>query len=115
MNVLIILKNGKNQYNKLISFLHNKFHSWYDLDDVDIAINLLLYVVKKQVFLDGNKRTSVIFVNHYLISKGKGLIVIPVEKVKEYKNLLIDFYESNNKEKIFKFIKDNCYLPLGNI
>ena len=60
--------------------------------DVDIAIELLLYVVRKQMFIDGNKRTSVIFANHYLISKGKGLIVIPVEKVDEYKNLLIDFY-----------------------
>ena len=84
-------------------------------DDVDAAIDLLLYVVRKQMFLDGNKRTSVVFANHYLISKGKGLIVIPVEKVEEYKKLLIDFYESNNKEKIFNFIKDNCYLSLGNI
>ena len=86
-----------------------------DEDNIDIAIELLLYVVKKQMFLDGNKRTSVIFANHYLISKGKGLIVIPVEEVEEYKKLLIEFYESNNKEKIFNFIKDNCYLPLGNI
>ena len=84
-------------------------------DDVDAAIDLLLYVVRKQMFLDGNKRTSVVFANHYLISKGKGLIVIPVEKVEEFKKLLIDFYESNNKEKIFNFIKDNCYLSLGNI
>ena len=29
------------------------------------------------VFIDGNKRTSVIFSNHYLISKGKGIIAIP--------------------------------------
>ena len=81
-----------------------------DKDDIDKAIELLLYVVKKQMFIDGNKRTSVIFANHYLISKGKGLIVIPVEKVEEYKKLLIEFYESDNKDKIFKFIKDNCYL-----
>lgn len=81
-------------------------------DDIDKAIELLLYVVKKQMFIDGNKRTSVIFANHYLISKGKGLIVIPVEKVDEYKKLLIDFYESNNNKKIFKFLKDNCYLSI---
>ena len=81
-------------------------------DDIDKAIELLLYVVKKQMFIDGNKRTSVIFANHYLISKGKGLIVIPVEKVDEYKKLLIDFYESNNNEEIFKFLKENCYLSI---
>ena len=83
-----------------------------DKNEIDKSIELLLYVVKKQMFIDGNKRTSLIFANHYLISKGKGLIVIPVEKVEEYKKLLIDFYESDNKEVIFKFIKDNCYLSL---
>ena len=80
--------------------------------DIDIAIKLLLYVVKKQLFIDGNKRTSVIYANHYLISKGKGLIVIPAEKVDEYKKLLIDYYENNNDKKIIKFLKDNCYLKL---
>lgn len=81
-------------------------------DDVDKAIELLLYVVKKQMFIDGNKRTSVLFANHYLISKGKGLIVIPVEKVDEYKKLLINFYETNNNKQIFNFLKKNCYLSI---
>ena len=82
--------------------------------DVDKAIELLLYVVKKQMFIDGNKRTSVIFANHYLISKGKGLIVIPIERIEEYKKLLVRFYESNDNEPIFKFLKDKCYLEINN-
>ena len=81
-------------------------------NDVDKGIELLLYVVRKQMFIDGNKRTSVIFANHYLISKGKGLIVIPVDKVDEYKKLLIEFYETNNNKKIFNFLKNNCYLKI---
>ena len=79
---------------------------------IDTAIELLLYVTRKQMFIDGNKRTAVIFANHYLISKGKGLIVIPVEKVEEYKKLLIEYYETNNKKEIIKFLKDNCYYKL---
>ena len=79
---------------------------------IDTAIELLLYVTKKQMFIDGNKRTAVIFANHYLISKGKGLIVIPVEKIEEYKKLLIEYYETNNKKEIIKFLKDNCYYKL---
>ena len=59
------------------------------MDDIDKAIELLLYTMKKQVFIDGNKRTSVIFSNHYLISKGKGIIVIPAELTEEFKDLLI--------------------------
>ncbi len=81
--------------------------------DVDKAIELLLYVVRKQMFIDGNKRTSVIFANHYLISKGKGLIVIPTEKIEEYKKMLIDFYESNDNKIIFKFLKEKCYLNIN--
>ncbi len=46
----------------------------------DIATNLCLYCMKTQIFNDGNKRASVIFANHFLISKGAGLLVIPEEK-----------------------------------
>ena len=79
---------------------------------IDRSIEALLYIMKKQIFLDGNKRTAVLFANHILIRNGKGLIVIPAELVNEYKKLLVQFYESNNKKEIKKFIKDNCYLPL---
>lgn len=54
-------------------------------DIVQRAIKSLLFIMRKQLFLDGNKRTAVLFANHILISHGKGLIVIPSEKVSEYK------------------------------
>lgn len=40
------------------------------------------------IFVDENKRTAVIFSNHYLISKGQGLFVIPESHVPELKRLL---------------------------
>ena len=83
-----------------------------DIDEVDKAINLLLYVMKRQVFIDGNKRTSVIFSNYYLISKGKGIIVIPAELTEEFKNLLISYYEENNEEQIKEFLKEKCYMSI---
>lgn len=92
--------------NELNSILNKKMH------DLDISIKLLLYITKKQMFIDGNKRTAVIYANHYLISKGLGLIVIPVEIIDEYKKLLIDYYESDDDTKIFDFIKEKCYLKI---
>lgn len=83
-----------------------------DLDDIDKAIELLLYVMRKQIFIDGNKRTAVIFANHYLISKGKGIIVIPAELADEYKNLLIGYYERKDNKKIKEFLKKKCYLSI---
>ena len=73
----------------------------------DVAIELLLYVMKKQLYLDGNKRTAVIFANHYLISKGMGLIVIPAELVSEFKGHLIKYYEENDIN-IKDFLYDKC-------
>ncbi len=74
---------------------------------IDIAIELMLYVMKSQIFLDGNKRTAVIFANHFLISKGYGLIVIPEEHLDEYRKHLIDYYEDKNNN-IIDFLKEKC-------
>ena len=82
------------------------------ISDIDKAIELLLYVMKKQIFIDGNKRTSIIFANHYLISKGKGIIVIPVKLIDEYKDLLINYYEGKDKTKIKKFLKEKCFMKI---
>lgn len=83
-----------------------------ELDDIDRAIELLLYTMKKQVFIDGNKRTAVIYSNHYLISKGKGIIAIPVELTEEFKDLLIPYYEGRDEKEIKKFIKEKCYMSI---
>ena len=83
-----------------------------DKSALDKAIDALLYVKKKQLFLDGNKRTAVIFANHILVKNAAGLIVIPAEKVQEYKKLLIHYYETDEKEEITKFLKEKCYRPL---
>ena len=83
-----------------------------ELNEVDRAIELLLYTMKKQIFIDGNKRTSVIFSNHYLISKGKGIIVIPAELTQEFKSLLIPYYEGKDEIKIKEFIRGKCYMGI---
>lgn len=83
-----------------------------EINDIEKAIELLLYTTKKQIFIDGNKRTAVIFANHYLISKGKGIIVIPAELTEDFKNLLISYYEGKNKTKIKTFIKEKCYISI---
>ena len=83
-----------------------------ELNDIDRAIELLLYTMKKQIFIDGNKRTAVIYSNHYLISKGKGIISIPVEENEEFKKLLIEYYEGKNDNKMKQFIKEKCYMRI---
>ena len=80
-----------------------------DADAIDIAIKLCLYCMKTQIFLDGNKRASVIFANHYLISHGEGFLVIPEKEVTEFKNLLVKYYEGEDISIISDFMKKNCW------
>ena len=83
-----------------------------ELDDVSLAIELLLYVMKRQIFIDGNKRTAVILANHHLISKGLGIISIPGDLVEDYKKMLIMYYEGKDTNKIKQFLRDKCYVSL---
>ena len=78
-------------------------------DAVNIAIKLCLYCMKTQIFIDGNKRASVIFANHYLISHGGGFLVIPEKEVPKFKKLLVKYYEGEDISIISTFMKQHCW------
>ena len=80
-----------------------------DMDVVDVAIELCMYCMRTQVFIDGNKRASVLFANHYMISHGSGLIVIPEGHVPEFKKKLVQYYESADIREIREFLKGKCW------
>lgn len=79
-----------------------------DIPSDEKAIKLCLYCMKTQIFNDGNKRASVIFANHYLISQGGGMIIIPEKNVPEFKKLLVTYYENKDNGKIIDFMKKQC-------
>ena len=76
---------------------------------INTAIKLCLYCMKTQIFLDGNKRASVIFANHYLISHGGGFLVLPEKEVPEFKRLLVKYYEGEDITVIADFMKKYCW------
>lgn len=78
-----------------------------DIPADEKSIALCLYCMKAQIFTDGNKRASVIFANHYLISQGGGMLIIPEKEVPEFKKLLVAFYEDRD-HSICGFMKDKC-------
>ena len=77
--------------------------------EIDTAIEICMYCMKTQIFIDGNKRASVIFANHYLIAHGQGFLVIPEEHVPEFKKKLIAYYEGEEISVIAGFLKKNCW------
>lgn len=78
-------------------------------ETIDIAIELCMYSMKTQIFIDGNKRASVIYANHYLISHGQGFLVIPEEHVPEFKKKLVSYYEGEDIRIISEFLKNKCW------
>lgn len=78
-------------------------------EPIDIASELCMYCMKTQVFMDGNKRASIIFANHYLIAQGMGFLVIPEMDVPEFKKLLVEYYEGAPLEIIGAFLREKCW------
>ena len=81
-------------------------------DTIDIAIDLCVYCMRTQIFVDGNKRASVLFANHYMIAHGLGLIVIPENYVSEFKKILVAYYESADISRMNMFLKEKCWRKL---
>ena len=78
-------------------------------EPIDIAVELCMYCMRTQIFLDGNKRASVIYANHFMIAHGLGLLVIPENHVPEFKQKLVKYYGSEDIREISAFLKDNCW------
>lgn len=79
------------------------------VDAINIAIELTLYCMKTQIFIDGNKRAAIIFANHFMIKQGIGLLVVPEDIVPEFKKLLVSYYEGYNETEIKEFLRKKCW------
>lgn len=78
-------------------------------DNVELkALKYFCYVVRTQMFIDGNKRVAQLIANKVLIENNIGIFQIPIEKLEEFKVLLIHFYESGNDVEIINFMKEYC-------
>lgn len=72
------------------------------------SIDIMLYCMRGQFFLDGNKRTAMLAANKEMIANGQGIISIPVEMIRQFTPLLVEFYETGEADKIKEFIYNNC-------
>lgn len=77
-------------------------------EPTDRAITMMLYLMRKQMFLDGNKRTSMLAGNQIMIANGCGIISVPIEKQPEFTKRLVEFYESGDMEELKQFVYDEC-------
>ena len=70
----------------------------------EIAIEVMLWIMRRQMFIDGNKRVGMLFANKIMIDNGCGIITIAQENQSTFFEKLIKFYESGNKTDLKKWI-----------
>ena len=72
----------------------------------EIAIEIMLWIMRKQMFIDGNKRVAMLFANKIMIDNGCGIITISQKNKPVFYEKLIKFYETGNNEDLKKWIYD---------
>lgn len=73
------------------------------------ALDLMLYLVKQQLFYDGNKRIAMMTANKILISHGCGILTVAQEQLELFFTLLVAYYEEEGKkEELKQFLYDHC-------
>lgn len=72
------------------------------------AIETMAYIMKSQLFWDGNKRSAMLFANQSMIKNGLGIITIPVEIRDKFGEQLIKYYETDDITELKQFIYEYC-------
>lgn len=72
------------------------------------ALKFFCYVTRTQMFPDGNKRVAQLITNKILINDNIGVFQIPIDKLEEFKTLLVNFYETNDDTNIIEFMRGYC-------
>jgi len=65
------------------------------------ALDLLFWLMKSQLFWDGNKRTAILAANKLTITNGAGVIAVPVELITEFNAVLSTYYEKQTEAALF--------------
>ena len=79
------------------------------IEDIELrALKYFCYIARTQMFIDGNKRVAQLMANKVLIENNIGIFQIPIEKLEEFKGILIEFYETGSDTKIISFMKEYC-------
>ena len=72
----------------------------------EIAIEIMLWIMRSQMFMDGNKRVAMLFANKIMIDNGCGIISISKENQPTFFEKLIKYYETNKMDDLKKWVYD---------
>lgn len=79
-----------------------------DTSETEKALNVFLWGARAQLFWDGNKRTSLTAANKILVAAGAGILTITDKYMSEFNQLLLNYYNTGEREELKKFLYDNA-------
>lgn len=79
-------------------------------DKLEVALDMFCFVSRTQMFLDGNKRVSQLIANKILMENDIGILSVPINKINNFTELLVDFYETNDNNRLKDFLKEECLM-----
>lgn len=66
----------------------------------EIALDVMLWIMRRQMFIDGNKRVAMLFANKIMIDNGCGIITISQDNQSTFFEKLIKYYETGDNQDI---------------
>lgn len=72
------------------------------------VIRYFLWGSCSSIFIDGNKRTSLICANKILMMNGKGLLLIPEKYIEKFNGFLTEYITHRRYDKISNFLYEYC-------
>lgn len=95
------LPNADKMYTELQEHLNNP-------NITDRAVKTGLWLMRVQPFKDGNKRVGSFMINKILIENGRGIFNVPVELDGTFKQMLVDYYVSDEADQLANWMVENC-------
>jgi hypothetical protein len=72
------------------------------------ALSVFTWGTRRQLFWDGNKRTSLLAANKLLVAGGNGILTIRDAEMTEFNTLLSAHYESGDDSDLKQFLYNNA-------
>ena len=85
-----------------------------DISVINKAIEIFLYLSRKNIFKKNNILTALLFSNVYLLSNGNGVLTVPEDLSEKFKVMLNSFSNGKDTRIIKKFVIARCYIKFEN-
>lgn len=92
-------------FEKQLSIIKNRCSS-----NVELAMEIFVFMALNQFYFDGNKRTGRLMANGILLSSGQGFLNIKAKDKLEFNTLMLELYndENHNANNICDFLYNKC-------